>query len=454
MENKKDERMIYLKDLLFAALYRWRAVLVTALIFAVLLGGFKVFSSWNTAKANAASGSSADHQLATEQYNSDLQDLDAQLAQLNQNLDTKIAYLADSVFMQLDPYDHYEATLTLIADTGNDAASQSALQSTDKTALVIAGYQALLHDAQMLQDMADAVGSAPRYMQELITAEISDSNALLIKIKYTSQEAAQALLDIVSSHLSDSKALIDSTVAEHTASIIGGSVNPCIDSAIEALQQKERDSLTATQTAIKAIQQQKSTLVAPPAYTFSFSVIVKDMILFAVLGCVIGVFLAVLAAWIMHISSGKVYSARTLKDHTGLKILNCIRDEHIKNPLDRQLQKLEGRNSADASRQIKLAAINVSNLCAGFKMLLISGDASGESRQALVQAFQEALPGVRIVDEGSLLESADSMKALAECDAVLLIEQCGLSRYDAVEQQIEAVTYNSKKLLGCVLLGG
>ena len=45
MENKTNERVIYLKDLFFCVLYKWRAILITVLVFALLLGGYKAVTS-------------------------------------------------------------------------------------------------------------------------------------------------------------------------------------------------------------------------------------------------------------------------------------------------------------------------------------------------------------------------------------------------------------------------
>ena len=45
MQQERECQTIYFKDLLFRALYRWKAALVVGVIFAILLGGVGVLKS-------------------------------------------------------------------------------------------------------------------------------------------------------------------------------------------------------------------------------------------------------------------------------------------------------------------------------------------------------------------------------------------------------------------------
>lgn len=45
MDNQTYEQEIDLKDLMFVVLHRWRGIILAAVIFAVLLGGYKLASA-------------------------------------------------------------------------------------------------------------------------------------------------------------------------------------------------------------------------------------------------------------------------------------------------------------------------------------------------------------------------------------------------------------------------
>ena len=72
--------------------------------------------------------------------------------------------------------------------------------------------------------------------------------------------------------------------------------------------------------------------------------------------------------------------------------------------------------------------------------------------EKVVATLTQALPGRTVICGGSLLESLTAIEALPKCDAVLLVERCGLSRYSQVGAQMEAVAGVNKKLLGCVVV--
>ena len=64
------------------------------------------------------------------------------------------------------------------------------------------------------------------------------------------------------------------------------------------------------------------------------------------------------------------------------------------------------------------------------------------------------MPQARITAAGSLLESPEALKALAECEAVVLVARCGSTRYNDILQQAEKIEDHGKQLIGCVLMDG
>ena len=200
--------------------------------------------------------------------------------------------------------------------------------------------------------------------------------------------------------------------------------------------------MTETQTRLEALQR----LVTQ---TTSVSGLVKQAIIFAVLGGVLGAFLTVCAVWVLHITSGKVYSDRTLRNRTGVKVIGCV-SAGKKKGIDRKLHKLEGRNTAETESQYALLAVDIRCRMENAKHLLVTGSVEAEG---LVSALRQAIPGVQ-VSSGSILDSAAALEMLKACDAVLLVEQCGVSRYSQVDRQTEIICDYAKQLLGCVLLDG
>lgn len=58
MGQERDTRMVYIKDLLFVALYQWRKILLVSLVFAVVLAGVAGAMEWKS--FSAAQGKTID----------------------------------------------------------------------------------------------------------------------------------------------------------------------------------------------------------------------------------------------------------------------------------------------------------------------------------------------------------------------------------------------------------
>lgn len=452
MEHKKEDQLIYLMDLLFAPLHRWKALFATALIFAVLVGGFIGVSSWNARKSAQALQADPNQVTATEKYRAEAQRLDAELEQLKQNLETRKLYVQDSLLMQLDPYNHYEATIWLTVKADSQVDPSVSLQNSDETNLVTSSYRSLILNNQVLEKMAAAVNSQPQYVRALIFSSNPNSSTLEVRIKYMDKDGAQLLLDIMAQHLESNQTLIASATSTHTVNILTLGVASTIDPDLETTQQDVRKSLTQAETELTEVRTQKNNLTDPTVYVASVSDVIKRAVIFAVLGGILGLLLAIFVCWAMHIASNKVYSAKALTNRTGVKVLGSIGCAGTL--LDRLINKAEGRNCNDIPSQAKLLAINIRNRCADTKQLLVISDSKNPSKAMFVEALQNTLTGVHIDDCESLLQDPAALEALGSCDAVLMVRQCHHSLYPAIEQECQIITDSGKYMLGCVLLDG
>ena len=61
------------------------------------------------------------------------------------------------------------------------------------------------------------------------------------------------------------------------------------------------------------------------------------------------------------------------------------------------------------------------------------------------------LEGVEVTFGGNPLQDAESLKKLPECDGVVLVEECGGSKYSHVELELEKIRDLEKKVVGCVV---
>ena len=166
--------------------------------------------------------------------------------------------------------------------------------------------------------------------------------------------------------------------------------------------------------------------------------VAKSAVKFAVLGGVLGAFIVVFGVCVIFLMSDKVYSAKELKNRYGVKILGALPAKACKCPIDQWLNELEGRVfEADEAIRNGLIAQNVRNGIGDVKKLLVVGSVDAVHVEALAKALETELPEITVVAGGNMLKDVETLKKLPECDGVVLVEACGLSKYGDIAQEIE-----------------
>lgn len=449
MERKKDEQMIYIKDLIFAALRRWRGILAVAVLLALVLGGWKGVSGLSAVKNPV---DPAAQQEALVQYETQKASMELKVEAIRQSVDDQQAYLDNSVLLQVDPHGYYEAVLSLYVETNYRIMPGMSYQDPDRTKDILHAYQTVAQSSEMLEALAQSLNTESQYVSELIEAELPDktTGTLVIRIMAPDAASAQQLLEVLASQMEAAYDQVTRAVTDHRVRSMEQSVSAKVDLTLAEIQKKELNRMNELMTALDAAQVELDALQAPATQTGSASAAVKKAVIFAVLGAVAGAFLAVCVIWVTHIASDRVYSERTLQDRTGVKILGCVNSGKKK---DHWLQRMEGRCMDELPSRAKLLAMDIRCRASGAGTLLVTGSGSKESREELVQALSKAMPGVKM-DCGSILTDPAALEALTGCDAVVLVETCDASHYDSVNKQLALIEDYNKQLLGCVLLDG
>lgn len=446
MEQEKDLQVIFIKDLLFAALYQWRRILAAALVFAVILGGAALVSQSNSVSAPS---SEETRQAAEKAYEEQKLLLEEKCDQTQKLIDSQEAYNTQSPVMLLDPYGVYIATAELTVQTDYQILPGMTYQNPDNTNAILHAYVTLLNSNQTFQSLADAMDLNAKYLTELITLSNggSSTRTLSITVTYHSTQGAEQILDILTDCAQAAESQIDQTMGEHSLNIVAGGVSQRIDLSIADKQTAAINRLGTLQTTLADLQAQQEALQVPALSGSGISV--KKIVLFCIVGAVLGAGLVACIAWVAHIAGTKVYSARTLKNRTGVRILACVPAEGKVHPIDRWLRRLEGRSLDEGQTALAVAAIR--NYClTGKKVLVATGN--GCTDRTVPEALEKA--GIQAVVCSSLTQDAAAVEALPGCDAVVLLEKCGCSRHADVEHSMELVADQGKQVLGCILLNG
>ncbi|MBQ9168456.1 MAG: hypothetical protein IJX67_08640 [Oscillospiraceae bacterium] len=455
MENRTEDQVIYPKDLLFAALHRWKRMLAAALVFAVVLGGYQAVAGMRSLSADARENAQEEYEEAVEAYEIDKALLERTVGQMEEDIKNQQVYLEDSIYLQLDPYGYYEVSVIAYVDAGYQIQPDKAYQDTDPTGPILGAYYTAMNELAVLDALAQVPQCHSRFVREIYHVETSvDNQTLTIHLKYPDKEGTQELLQVVLEYLEATKASIASTIGEHELHLLEQDVSSNMDLSLLEVQRNAESQLRDMTTLLEQAEEELQELDEPALTVSTIYSVLKKVVLFAAIGAVLGAALIAVWAWLAHAVSTKVYSARTLRVRTGAKLLGCMALNVPKNPIDRKLRAWEGRELSSAEERAAVLALDVANRVGAAKTLLVTGDSNAEARAVLVQALQNAMPGVTVSDCGSLLRCTNAVSALASTDSVLLVVQCGSSLYGSVNAEMDMVRDYGKSLLGCVLLGG
>lgn len=461
------EQEIDLKDLMFAVLHKWRPIIVTAVIFAVLLGGFKGGRSYQSYCDVDKQAEAQDlYQQDLEVYETSKAAYEREIDNITNDIQKQQEYLENSILMNVSPYDVYEARADLFIKTDYEIMPGMAYQNVDYTDTIIQAYQSLLTSNAFLEKIAKKVNLDQQYLRELISVERGSvsmedqtfsrfTNLLTIKVKHEDQRQAEAILELLLSRVTELQEQVTASIGVHSVSVVNRASGAMVDLDLADQQKNAGDQVTKLQNSLADKEKALKELKEPVQTSLSRGTVVKQAVKYAVLGGVLGGFMAVFFVCVAFLMGDKLYAAKEMRKRYDLHVLGCVAAAGAKkmNGIDRWLNRLEGRKPALPEEQsYALLAANIGNYTADGAKILMTGTASEEYLADLASKLQQYLPGQHLVYGGNMMEQAATVKMLPDCDSVVLVEQVGKSAYPVMEQEVEKVKSLQKTVVGCIVI--
>lgn len=455
METTTIENVIFFKDLVFSALRRWRAMIVAALILGLVLAGYKGITVLrNASQAENAVDSQSQYEMVMQEYNSAFAKQEMLIDKLQQKLDEQYSYVENSLLMNIDPYSYYETQLILYVSTDYQIQPGMAYQDPDNTPKVLVAYKTMLNTPQVKEALAKTAGVEEQYLGELFSVSVDAvSSQITIAVIHSDEAIATLLQEQLTAIVENIGQKISKTICVHNATPLENNVSLITTGALAENQTTVLSNISILRSEIESAQTALEAMT-PPAAIISHSRAVFNIGLFAVIGCVLGALLIIAWSCINHLTNQSIYSVKALVSRTGIKILGTIAQKKADNKIDRWLSQLEGRQSDDPQRRTALLVQDVAIRCAQADVLLVCSCGDVRMQTVFANELQKAMPQKKVLCCGSILNDAEAVRALADADAVLLVEQCGISSYPGVAEECRLINDYGKQLLGCILIGG
>lgn len=431
----RDDQVIYLKDIFFSVLYQWRKVICAIIAFAILMGGIQAVK---LVSGHAATQEAYEKELKA--YEASVQGCKENIDAIIQNIETQKTYLYNSVRMKINPYRVCVGSLILnIKVNSQDAPS--------KVVTLLEVYSRMLGEAEALAAASEALQVDIEYLRELVSIKyVSDGTLLIVTVLGDTEDMADQLMITLKDYITSNYQQVKAGIGYHELVEVSRGVSHKTMLDLVGEKDNAENYLKTLEDGLKAAEREKNSLVHPWNNVLTKKTASIKILRDAIIGGFIGGLLMAVFAVVQHIFRKRIYSARTLKNRTGLKVLGCVPAGKKKRALDRLLRKLDGRTMKE---NVPFLQANMQNYYAGAKKILVTGIETDQGERIAEYLTQAGMPGVYC---GNMMEDADTLTALASCDAVLVVAECNRTAYASINQSCEMIYQDAT--IGCVLING
>lgn len=443
-ENKNWEMSF--GDLFLNMIYKWKAIVAFALIFALLLGGYQ---AWQTIQDNAKEPS----EKSVTEYNRDLGILQKQLANAEMLLKEREEYLLNAPLMQMDAENAYVANAYLFIRTDYQIMPGMDYQNVDDSSSILTVYQNVLSDRETMVNISQELGVETNNLSGLIEVEKETAHLLRICVYHADAATAENILNLLLRHVDAARESAAELICAHTTDVMMKSVDLCYDfSTISAKQEAQYKKLTTYQGDVDDLNEKIDNLKKTNPSGGKKSV-AKQAVLWSVLGAVAGAVVCAVWVTLVFIFRTTVYSAKELSERLNLHVLGAVPAKRVyRDPVVRLLRKLEGRAGQNPEENLELIAENITDYRDGAQQILVAGTVSSDKISAFTEALAEKTGDVKLIPGGNVLRDAGALRTLRACDAVIFLEACGKSKYQQIILEAEKACTCGKQIVGCVVI--
>jgi len=376
---------------------------------------------------------------------------------MQENAELQKDYLDNSTLMQLDYRNTWLGTLSLYVEAEENVQVSGGEYGRTLSEIIAEAYLVALSDSRIYVQAAQELDIEVRYLRELVNVflvgaeEGQGSPLLAVEVRGTDGIFVAKVINALRTDLEALQAEISRSVGVHSIREVSYSATARVDVELAEIQADAVELWVDYTENMENFQESLDDLEEPIAP--SSNSLVKNVIKYGIVGALGGLFLVAVWGCVAYVAGDKVYAAEEIKSRFGTAVMGKVSVKARKSSLvDRWLDRVECRGKTEQDGALDVICANVRNHLPQGSTLLVAGTAGDDRVQWIAEVLTKKLPHRTILLGGSLLESVVAIEGLSQCDSVLLVERCGISRYSLVKNQIETVQSVGKRLIGCVTL--
>ena len=485
----EKESYINIKDLFFTVFKKAGIILVAAIVLGGALFGYKFAQRVKTANVLDTSmklnGSETDVQYQMRVQNVHrARDLVDSIGRINAQIDNQRHYITDSVYMQIDSENQYEAMAQYVITIENNDTN-----GLDKA--LISAYERDIRAGEFLDDYAAKINTKSAYIKELIvfSSATADSafvsiesgadraGSMFIRVYGPSADFVDNVIALVVEEVEKVNTDLSSTVVPHKVTLVGiqsivrvdagtrdGQVN--MTAKLETLQKQITNYNLALDDIAKELGvADKEDIISyfttktdieddevPHGYSeveVSAKSMIKPAVKYGVIGFAAGAFLAAAFIVIQYIFGKKISSqAQFFSMFTTVKKIGVVRPSYKRGAYVKALDIKSEDDSKMSDENIKkLICANYDNLTKDYKKVLITGTGDSKLLSSSVKSI-----GLKGDLKPDIFSNPDVLKSLSDYDGIVIVEQRKVSLYKDVANEISLLSNGNAKIVGAIIL--
>lgn len=455
---------ISIKEILAIVIRRAKAVMLTTLALAIVLGGIQGFSTLKKVNdpANTPELVAQRNEAAQSEYNSKVKTAKDNLETAKHRANKAKEYLAQSPLMQLDPYNKYESHVALSIAALDESEYVRAYQDTLGTpvdyvvAKILQQYELYWNKVDLGETFAGTAyeNMEEKYIRELVNVARSQGSTLVITASADTAENAELLCQRSAQAILDAQdTMIEATfthelvkISEATKQMVDYELDQDQIIALEKYDEFMVDVDTARVT-LKRIQAPVLESVVTMAEA------VKDAIIWAILGGMVGFVMACGTVWMIYIVRDDVETSRQAEAILGVPYFGCAAGE--KNFFDRIADRFVGERCwEDPQMAAQYIAENLVSRLPEKASVAVLSTANVQADAVQLPAVLEALKarGCDVRFAAKAEQNPAAIAALRECEYVVMAERLGESNRNSMLCVRDQADRLDAKLVGFITL--
>ncbi|MEN6471878.1 MAG: hypothetical protein ABFC62_10475 [Clostridiaceae bacterium] len=435
-------------------------LLVLAAAFALLLGGYRVYSDIKSLPDETAIEKAQElDRLEQQQYESKREMLSEEIRQLEQKSEQANNYNENSLLMRIDPYNKEVAKLTFSVNADIAALAQDIPESwqiptsvdlkADRENRIVSQYLILANGVSLSDLMVGTEYSkvGAQYLKELVCISEQAQGMVTIEAYTTEHLSGERLARGIYEYCLSKQASIAAIAGAHSLELVDAGSMVEIDLLLvdEQLLAQTRPADIAAQLADKTKELEE--LVEPAALTLATpSAAIKGGVKYAILGAIVGLCIGAVIAFLVETMGTNFKGGMALSQALSSRYLGNLHAYKQKKGLDAWADKLTDADifkAVAAEDRLPLLAVNIKVAAEDKRVLLITGLRAQGELESLINDLAPYLGNeYRLVAATNLLINAQAIQKLKDIEGVVIVEgakTANVERVIKVKQYLDEV---------------